>query len=169
MKRDFQKIVDGGGPSVFVGRRGLRIVRALFAAWRAFRAGTISRSRLQELCVALEARLGRTLLDGAFGNDPKVAAFCENLIELEPALWTFAKRENVEPTNNFLERLVRLAVLWRRRSFGCNSEAGCRFVERILTVVQTCRLKTANTLEFLTAAVTAHRAGQPSPSLVGLG
>ena len=32
LKRDFQRIVDGGGPSVFVGRRGLRIVRELFAA-----------------------------------------------------------------------------------------------------------------------------------------
>lgn len=169
LKRDFQKIVDGGGPSQFVGRRGLRIVRELFTAWHAFRAGTLTRSRLQEVCAALEARLGRTLLEGAFGTDPKVAAFCESLIELEPALWTFAKREGVEPTNNFMERLVRLAVLWRRRSFGCNSEAGCRFVERILTVVQTCRLKSANTLEFLTAAVTAHRAGQQSPSLVALG
>lgn len=169
LKRDFQKIVDGGGPSLFVGRRGLRIVRELFTAWHAFRAGTLTRSRLQEVCAALEGRLGQTLLEGAFGTDPKVAAFCENLIALEPALWTFAKREGVEPTNNFMERLVRLAVLWRRRSFGCNSEAGCRFVERILTVVQTCRLKTANTLEFLTAAVTAHRAGQPGPSLVALG
>ena len=35
------------------------------------------------------------------------------------------------------------------RSFGCNSQAGCRFVERILTVVQTCRLNQTNTLEYL--------------------
>ena len=116
------------------------------------------------MCAAFEARLGRTLLEGAFGDDPKIAAFCENLIGLESALWTFAKRENVEPTNNFMERLVRLAVLWCRRSFGCISEGGCRFVERVLTVVQTCRLKTASPLEFLTAAVRAHRVGQPSPS-----
>jgi transposase len=166
LKRDFQKIVDCGGPSIFVGRRGLRIVRELFVAWHAFQAGTITRSRLQQLIVPLERRLSKTLLDGAFGDDARVAKFCENLIKLESALWTFTRVEGVEPTNNYMERLVRLAVLWRRRSFGCNSTVGCRFVERILTVVQTCRLQNRNTIEYLREAVRAHRAGKPCPSLV---
>ena len=166
LKRDFRKIVDCGGPSVFVGRRGLRIVRELFAAWHAFQAGTITRSRLQDRIAPLECRLSKTLLEGAFGADPRVATFCENLIHLELALWTFARVEDVEPTNNFMERLVRLAVLWRRRSFGCNSAAGCRFVERILTVVQTCRLNQTNTLEYLAQAVHAHRRGTACPSLL---
>jgi len=166
LKRDFQRIVDCGGPSVFVGRRGLRLVKNLFAAWHAFQAGTITRLRLQELIAPLERRFGKTLLEGAFGSDARVAKFCENLIHLEPALWTFAKTEGVEPTNNYMERLVRLAVLWRRRSFGCNSAAGCRFVERILTVVQTCRLKNRNTVDYLRKAVHAHRAGKPCPSLI---
>lgn len=166
LKRDFQKIVDCGGPSVFVGRRGLRIVRELFAAWHAFQEERISRRRLQALIAPLQRRLGKTLLQGAFGEDARVAKFCENLIYLEPALWTFAKTKDVEPTNNFMERLVRLAVLWRRRSFGCNSERGCRFVERILTVVQTCRLTQQNTVEYLRQAVRAHREGRPCPSLI---
>src|SRR5208282_1351418 len=119
-----------------------------------------TRGRLQDLLTPLERRLSRTLLEGAFGSDARVAKFCENLIHLEPALWTFAKIENVEPTNNFMERLVRLAVLWRRRSFGCNSVSGCRFVERILTVVQTCRLRERNVLDYLTDAVQAHRSGR---------
>jgi transposase len=166
LKRDFQKIVDCGGPSVFVGRRGLRIVRELFVAWHAFQAGTITRARLQAVLAPLERRLRNTLLEGAFGADARVAKFCENLIHLEGALWTFATVEGVEPTNNFMERLVRLAVLWRRRSFGCNSAAGCRFVERILTVVQTCRLRNRNTVDYLRQAVHAHRAGKPCPSLL---
>jgi transposase len=166
LKRDFQKIVDCGGPSIFVGRRGLRIVRELFVAWHAFQAGTITRPRLQTLLAPLQRRLSKTLLEGAFGTDARVAKFCENLIHLEAALWTFAKTDGVEPTNNYMERLVRLAVLWRRRSFGCNSEAGCRFVERILTVVQTCRLQNRNPIDYLRAAIHAHRAGQPCPSLI---
>ncbi len=149
-----------------MGRRGLRIVRELFVAWHAFQAGNITRSRLQELIAPLERRLGATLLEGAFGADARVAKFCENLIHLEAPLWTFAKTEGVEPTNNYMERLVRLAVLWRRRSFGCDSEAGCRFVERILTVVQTCRLTNRNTVEYLRQAVHAHRAGKLCPSLI---
>ena len=138
----------------------------MFAAWHAFQAGTITRSRLQDRIAPLECRLSKTLLEGAFGADPRVATFCENLIHLELALWTFARVEDVEPTNNFMERLVRLAVLWRRRSFGCNSAAGCRFVERILTVVQTCRLNQTNTLEYLAQAVHAHRRGTACPSLL---
>jgi transposase len=166
LKRDFRKIVECGGPSAFVGRRGLRIVKDLFAAWHAFQAGTITRGRLQELIAPLDRRFGKTLVEGGLGDDARVAKFCENLLNLESALWTFARVEGVEPTNNFMERLVRLAVLWRRRSFGCNSVAGCRFVERILTVVQTCRLRERNILEYLTKAVQKHRAGREYAKLL---
>jgi len=160
LKRDFRKIVECGGPSAFVGRRGLRIVKDLFAAWHAFAAGTITRGRLQELIAPLERRLGKTLVEGGLGTDARVAKFCANMLNLESALWTFAPVEGVEPTNNFMERLVRLAVLWRRRSFGCNSVVGCRVVERILTVVQTCRLRERNILEYLTQAVREYRSGR---------
>ena len=166
LKRDFQKIVECGGPSAFVGRRGLRIVKDLFAAWHAFAADTITRGRLQELIAPLERRFGKTLVEGGLGDDARVAKFCENLLNLEAALWTFARVDGVEPTNNFMERLVRLAVLWRRRSFGCNSIAGCRFVERILTVVQTCRLRERNILEYLTKAIQEHRSGREYAKLL---
>jgi len=166
LKRDFQKIVDCGGPSPFVGRRGLRIAREMFAIWHQFQAGAISRKRLQKALAPLQRRLGKTLVQGALGDDPRVAKFCLNLAELEFALWTFATVEGVEPTNNFMERLMRLAVLWRRRSFGCNSEAGCRFVERILTIVQTCCLNGRSPLSYLTLALHAHRNRLPAPSLL---
>jgi len=167
LKRDFQKIVDCGGPSLFVGRRGLRIVKEVFAAWHAFQEGKVTRRQLQKRIEPLELRLQKALIEGAFGTDARVAKFCENLLQLEPALWTFASQEGVEPTNNFMERLLRRAVLWRRRSFGCNSAAGCRFVERILTVVQTCRLHGKNALEYLCHAVHTHRSGLSCPNLLG--
>jgi transposase len=166
LKRDFRRIAEGGGPSAFVGRRGLRIVRELFAAWHDFRHGTVTRRTLQTRIAPLRRRLDRALLAGALGGDPRVAKFCENLVALDDALWTFARQDDVEPTNNHMERLVRRAVLWRRRSFGCAGVSGCRFVERVLTVVQTCRLRGTNALEFLSQAVTHHRHGQPCPSLL---
>jgi transposase len=166
LKRDFQKIVDSGGPSVFVGRRGLRIVKEVFAAWHAFQQGNVTRRRLQTLIEPLQRRLGQALLEGGLGEDARVAKFCENVLVVESALWTFVTHDGVEPTNNFIERLLRRAVLWRRRSFGCNSAAGCRFVERILTVVQTCRLHGKNTLEYLCQAVHTHRRGLSCPSLL---
>ncbi len=71
---------------------------------------------------------------------------------LEAALWTFVRVRGVEPTNNDAERALRRAVLWRRKSFGTQSEVGSRFVERILTVVTTLRQQGRNVLEYLTAA-----------------
>jgi transposase len=167
LKRDFQKIVDRAGPSQAVGRKGLNIVKQVFAAWHAFKDGQVTRAQLAAQLEPVEIRLNRILLEGALlGADTTVAAFCENVLRLEPALWTFVTTEGVEPTNNFIEQLLRRAVLWRKRSFGCNSEAGCRFVERILTVVQTRRLQQQSVLEYLHDAVLAHRIGQPCPKLL---
>ena len=56
-------------------------------------------------------------------------------------LWVFLLEEGVEPTNNLAERMLRKAVIWRKRSMGTESESGDRWVERILTLTQTCRLQ----------------------------
>ena len=61
---------------------------------------------------------------------------------------------------------VFLGVLWRKNALGCQSEAGCRFVERLLTVVQTRRLQGRSVLGYLVEALGAHRNGLPVPSLL---
>jgi transposase len=167
LKRDFQKIVDGDGPSMWVGRRGLTLVKKVFAAWHAFQDRQSTRAQLQAELAQVAKRMNRLLLEGwILGEDKTVATFCNNVLELEPALWTFTRVEGVEPTNNFMERLLRRAVLWRRRSFGCVSDTGCRFVERILTVVQTRRLQGKSVLSYLHDALRSARAGQPCPKLL---
>ena len=75
--------------------------------------------------------------------------------------------EGVEPTNNHAERVLRPGVLWRKNAFGCHSAEGCRFVERMLTVVQTLRLQKRPVLDFLYRAIVAHRSRLPSPQLLG--
>jgi transposase len=166
LKRDFQKVVDRGGVGAAVGCQGLKIVKKVFAAWHAFRDGQVTRAQLKQQLDSVSNRLNRVLLEGWLGSDAKVAKFCENLLTWEAALWTFVTVEGVEPTNNFMERLLRRAVLWRKRSFGCWSEAGCRFVERILTVVQTRRLQGKNPLNYLHDALLAYRQGTPCPKLL---
>lgn len=166
LKRDFQKVVDRGGGGAGVGKAGQRIVRRVFAAWHAFEDRAITREQLEGRLAPVIRRMNGVLLEGFTGDDPTVATFCGNLLELERALWTFAREEGVEPTNNHIERLLRRAVLWRKRSFGSQSEAGCRFVERILTVVQTRRLQGKSVLEYLHDALVAARAGLPYPRLV---
>jgi len=166
LKRDFQKLVDRGGVSAPFGQRGLATVRVLFHWWHAFRGGSITRRELQRRLGPERRRLKRWLGQGARCRVAKTATFCQNLLDLEPALWTFLDRRGVEPTNNLVERLVRSAVLWRKMAFGCHSEAGCRFVERILTVVGTLRLQKRPVLEFLEQSLRAHRDGRRAPKLL---
>ncbi len=77
--------------------------------------------------------------------------------------------EGVEPTNNGAERAPRPAVLWRKGSFGSDSEAGSRFAERLLTVVATCRQQGRRLLDFLVAAGEAAVQGTAAPSLLPAG
>jgi len=74
--------------------------------------------------------------------------------------------QGVEPTNNVSERALRPVVLWRKCSFGSDSEVGSRFAERLLTVVATCRQQGRLLLEFLVAASEAVLRGSPAPSLL---
>ena len=85
------------------------------------------------------------------------------------AVWTFARVDGGEPTNHVEERALRPAVLWRKGSFGADSEAGSRFAERLLTVVASCRQQSRPLLDFLVAAVEAALRGSSSPSLLSAG
>ncbi|RKY11063.1 MAG: hypothetical protein DRP52_06450 [Planctomycetota bacterium] len=81
-------------------------------------------------------------------------------------LWTFVEDQTVAPTNNFAEQLVRQGVLWRKISFGTQSERGARYVERILTVCATCRLQNRSIIEYLRHACQNHLTGRSAPNLV---
>jgi transposase len=169
LKRDFQKLVDRGGGSKDIGEMGLDAVQIVFSLWHSFRGGGRTRSQLQREMVLVRQTLREWLEHGCACADTKTAAFCENVLALEPALWTFVRKEGVEPTNNHMERLLRPGVLWRKNAFGCHSEAGCRFVERMLTVVQTLRLQKRPVLDFLHQSLLAHRYAHPAPQLLSAG
>ena len=94
------------------------------------------------------------------------ARTCAEILRVEEGLWNFVWFPGVEPTNNAAERALRHAVIWRRISGGTASESGSRFVERMLTVVATCRQQGRNVLEYLTSCFEADRRGQSIPSLL---
>ena len=77
------------------------------------------------------------------------------------SLWVFLDEAGVEPTNNRAERALRFAVLWRKRSNGTQSEKGNRWVERLLSFRQTCRLRKQPTFPLLADAVKAYFKEQP--------
>jgi transposase len=166
LKRDFQRLVDRGGEAEAIGRWGLAEIERLFALWHGFRAGECDRPELRRRLIALQARVGRLLRRGQENPDHKTAGLCRELAKWWPALWAFARVEGVEPTNNGAERALRPSVLWRKGSFGSDSEAGSRFAERVLTVAATCRQQGRSLLDFLVAAVEAALQGTTAPSLL---
>jgi transposase len=166
LKRDFQKLLDWGGEAAVLGRAGAEAVEEVFAAWQDFKGGRLSRAELRARLEPVLARLYEALTRARDGPDKKTARFSRRLLKVYPALWTFLSAEGVEPTNNHGERMLRSAVLWRKCCFGNHSEAGCRFAERILTVVQTLRLRRRSVLHYLRWALVAFRAGLPTPALL---
>lgn len=88
------------------------------------------------------------------------------MLTLKGALFTFVREPAVEPTNNVAERQVRPAVIARKLSFGTESAAGSRFVERMLTATTTLRQQDRNVLDYLVAAHQARLDGRPAPSLL---
>jgi transposase len=76
---------------------------------------------------------------GERGHTQDLATLCANVLDLWPALWSFTEHPDVDATNNRAERAIRHAVLWRKTSTGTQTPDGDRFVERILSIRQTCR------------------------------
>ena len=167
LKRDFQALVDHPDQQVKrLGRDLMRPTRELFRQWSRCRDGTITRMGMLRLMRPIRQEIDSLLLRGAFSGNPKLVGMCRPLYVHRDWLWTFLDVEGVEPTNNASERALRPAVIWRKLSFGTQSARGSRFVETILTVVETCHRQSRNSFEYLTAATQAHFAGQPAPSLL---
>lgn len=167
LKRDFQAMIDRGNPrSKWLGQRLRHATCELFEHWADYRAGRITRAALQHRMGPVRRKVERLLLRGLQSGNRDVFGTCRELYEHREWLWTFLRHEGVEPTNNAGERSLRHAVIWRKLSFGTQSASGSRFVETMLTVIETCRQQRRHAFTFITAAVEAHLAHQSAPSLV---
>jgi transposase len=166
LKRDFQKLVDYGGPGRAIGRDALRLRGGLFGAWAELRADPTQRPRFVRRARQYQWRLRRVLERGQECGCDKTANFCTALLKLWPALWTFVMVPGIEPTNNAAEQALRPAVLWRKGSFGTQSASGNAFVTRLLSVAATCQQHDRSLLAYLIAVCTTAQAGLPIPSLL---
>lgn len=164
--RQFQAYVDYGGPSAQIGKALLTETELMFAWWHKLREGEISRVEFQEIMKPVRDEIVRLLKEGATGAHQKTAGSCTHILKFEPALWTFIDKEGIEPTNNEAEREIRSGVIWRKTSFGSQSEAGSTFVEQMLTVSATLKRQNRNILDYLTEACTARLYDRPAPSLL---
>jgi transposase len=167
LRRDFQAIIDRKDAGSAVGVGLLDCADRLLKHWKRVRDGTLSREEFQKgPLIELIGEVNTWLERGWNCGVKKTRNICYELLQLGQPLWRFAWVEDVEPTNNAAERALRHGVFWRKTSAGTDSTRGSRFVERILTVVESCRQQGRNLLNFLTDAIHAHRMCSARPSLV---
>ena len=128
------------------------------------RFGIWCTSELQRLCNmakkpptqgewnAFYARLCRLI--GLYRDDKNDAGRMALRLDKEiESLFVFLDEEGVDPTNNHAERMLRCAVIWRKRNQGTESTKGQRWVERILTLRHTCKLRARKLFPVLVDAV----------------
>jgi transposase len=163
LKRDFQALIDSGdGMRKRLGHDLMRPTRKLFRLWARYRDGTLTRVGFQRLMKPVRQEIDALLLRGDFAGIGMAAELWNH----REWLWTFVEVEGVEPTNNASERALRHAVIWRKLSFGTQSQQGSRFVETLLTVVETCRQQSKSAFAFIASAIEAQCNHHPAPSLV---
>ena len=134
--------------------------REMFQLWARYRDGTLTRLGFKRLMRPVRGEVDALLLRGAFSGKRRLVGMCRELYDHRDWLWTFVGVDGVEPTNNASERALRHAVIWRKLSFGTQSAAGSRFVETMLTVIETCRQQQRHVFAYLAEAVQARCAAK---------
>jgi transposase len=162
--RDFVALGERAGVP---GRLGRKLERCLAEAFKILNQAGRDPADLPALAIDLapsREQLRELLKQGARGRDAQTARFCTGLLDRYDALWTFTRIPGVPATNNTAERALRHGVLWRKTSYGTQTEHGNRAVERLLTIRETCRLQRRRLHTYLAEAITAHQHGQPVPT-----
>ncbi len=166
LRRDFQAMIDRQNAGSRVGKKLLSLSEELFHNWHQYKAGQRSRRWLRQRMKELRQRVHRALERGAASECTKTAGTCRELLGHESWLWTFAEMAGVEPTNNSGERAGRPAVMWRKVGGRSDSPKGSRFIERMLTVVHTCKQQGKDVLGYVESCCRAWQERQPAPKLI---
>ena len=164
LARNFQAFAERPGAA---GRHGQQI-KALID--EAIRADTQARNNTDTLgwhtgpLGDIHDRLMDAVEAGERSHTPDLARLCATILDIWPTLWNFTEHPDAEATNNRAERALRHAVLWRKTSHGTQTQAGERFVERILSIRETCRLNQQPLHAYLIDVHNARLTSQPIPT-----
>ena len=166
LERDFRKISERTGSSSMIGNDLLEQTNNLFHFWHQFKDGDIDRNTLKMKTKPVKIFIERLLRQGKRSKNKRTSGTCRNILSYGPALWRFLETNDIEPTNNLAERLIRTITIWRKTSFGTQSKAGSLYMERVMTVVATCKLQGKNILDYLAHAVKSYIEKSNFPSLL---
>ena len=164
--RKFISFSERDGPAGVVGRELVDYVGIIFAYWYEFKDGKLTRAEFKERMAPVQKNFEAALERAVAAQIRGVSGSCADMLDHRAAFWTFVDKLDVEPTNNHAEQALRAFVLWRKRSFGTQSERGNLFAVRVMTVVETARKQGKNVLDFLTASCVAQSSGRPMPKLL---
>lgn len=167
LKRDIQKLIDSSDGQVKrLGHDLMRQEKLLFQYWRQYKAGNVDWLDFQRLVEPIRHTFDGLLLRGRCSGNARLTGMCVELYSRREWLWTFTEVKGIEPTNNTAERSLRPAVIYRKLSFGTQSASGSRYLERILTVTETCRLQGRSAYAWLISAMEASFREAPAPELL---
>lgn len=166
--RDFEKIASREGFDKTVGEMLLQSKEVVFNLWHHFKEGKITRDELIKKIeegpkedIRLWFKIGIAHED----CQNKTKATCMDFYNRFDMLWVFVYKENIEPTNNLAEQGLRHGVIWRKLSYGTQSEVGERFVERVMTVAETLKRQARNSFNYFTECFREFIQGGHSPPI----
>ena len=169
--RDFKAMCTTGPEGEAIGTALRKEAQAMFILWHRFKKWksrqeskgvTVSMTVLESQLHSIRVRVKALLVEGAKRGVPK----CRTILKVEPLLWRFTQEKDIEPTNNVAERSIRPAVLWKKRSFGVESDRGARYVESMLSIWATSRRNGVNPISFVRELIHSHRTNSSVPPSV---
>lgn len=171
LKRDFKRVEQRTGLVSTIGKLMGSLCSILFKWSHQKNEKTLSEKEFLEKAKRLREEFHYLFKLGlrADTHDQKLGKtgrFCERLLEDEKKLWAFIEESSLDLTNNLSERNLRPAVLWRKVSYGNQSVRGERFVERILSVVETLKIQGKNVFDYLISCFQAKNSCLPTPSFL---
>lgn len=164
LARNFQAFAERPGACGEHGQRIRGLIDDVIRADTKARAGATTISWHTGALNLIHNQLMDAVEAGERSHTPDLARLCATILDIWPTLWNFTEHANAEATNNRCERAIRHAVLWRKTSLGTQTDAGDRFVERILSIRETCRLHNKPLHGYLTDVHNARLTGEPIPS-----
>ena len=166
LRRDWIKMAQRAGPLGEHGKELLKLEKTLHRDWNQWRQDKLERGAFEASAEEIRKQIEEICrqADQCPGAPGVVRWVLKE--EHKERCWVFIADEKVELTNNQSERDVRTCVIQRKLSFGSQSEAGLRLMERLWTVALTCERQSKSVLDFMEQAVSAHRLGESSPQLV---
>lgn len=165
--RKFVSFSERKDEGAALGQHLLLFSQAMLSEWHRVRDGTMTRAEFaQRVDDYYSVAITNLLAQGVELRLRGVSGACEDALEHREALFSFARIPGVDPTNNHAERALRPFVLWRKTSQGSQSERGCLFASRVMTVAQTRRQQKASVFDFLVDACRSAQQGTLMPSLL---